>query len=30
MLKDEVNAAKRMQYLAIIKDNPQNINEKNI
>jgi len=28
MLKDEVNAVKRMQYLAILKNNPQNINEK--
>jgi hypothetical protein len=30
MLKDEVNAVKRMKYLAIIKNKPQNINEKNI
>ena len=30
MLKDEVNAAKRIKYLGIIRDNIQNIDEKNI
>jgi len=30
MLKDEVNAVKRMKYLQISGDNIQNINEKNI
>ena len=30
MLKDEVNAGKRIKYLEIVRNNTQNINEKNI
>ena len=30
MLKDEVNAVKRIKYLEIVRNNTQNINEKNI
>jgi len=30
MLKDKVNADKRIKYLRIVRDNTQNINEKNI